>query len=171
MNTVSDTCYCRESYFLNPSLGCSLCSSQIPFCSRCSNYTHCSACIDQYTEFFNSSSSITSCQLCNITLTGCTLCTETTVCTNCDSARNFVPNGTNCICRSGYYFISANSSCNSCSVFSTNCLTCSNSTCLTCASNYFVNGTSCSLRCNISVCLSCWNSTDCALCGPFSTIS
>lgn len=93
------------------------------------------------------------------------------VCTTCNLALHFTPNGTNCMCLSGYFFNTTTTTCISCSQFSSNCLTCSADGCVTCAENYVVDGKNCSLKCNISVCLSCANSTTCEFCGPFSKIS
>ena len=120
---------------------------QVANCRHCSsNANSCESCKEGY-DLANSTSCVQS--FCLIPF--CMTCGSINTCSACIGGFNL--DGTNSSCTS-----------NCPSAGFSNCLFCTNTTCLVCNLNYVINGAQCQLPCSIPNCRACASPTLCATC-------
>ena len=154
-SSVSVCTRCREGYFYDSNnRRCSACGSSMPDCQLCDLKNNCLQCeAGFYQQAFNK------CQKCHYSVAQC--------------CPNFVSNCLTCrsqvaceACQLGYFLNNQTTACSPCAgLFDEHCSACTSSSCLECATGYYLSVGGCVL-CNSTIpnCFACPNSTTCAQC-------
>lgn len=158
---------CRTGYYLSTSMNmCVSCAAALNGCLACINSLNCMNCPIAYKKTGVGSNN--NCSACFPTCQTCL--TFYDQCSKCYPAQNRDLNGTQCLCKDGYYDISptGNYTCPPCSSALSYCYLCTNTTiCIQCMTNYYKATISGKVQCEpcSPYCETCnTSSTNCTAC-------
>lgn len=180
-------CECiNNSYTINTTTQCSLCSDLMGGCLTCLSNISCLTCstpsyrkvgsLCQCNEQLNYTAKGNTCVLCSSEIIGCLNCSSPTTCTVCNTAGMFVLSGGICVCQDKYFLSGSfcqpcHYSCQKCTGTAQNqCTLCDggamrelSGTSCPCKLGYYDGGVASCLTCMIT-CLGCNNGNSCSSC-------